>query len=132
LYIVWQNYFQIYLLIKFLDTLIKFFFHILFFVYSIISIKKETYREHRDAAQYALLNGNAFSCTTDAIGFSRLSAGSTTSLMQPVLRRHWRAATVSPPIYEANTPGRLYWRWQTKLISNTESVVSLAVSDTLQ
>ncbi|KYM76378.1 hypothetical protein ALC53_13405 [Atta colombica] len=65
-------------------------------------------REHRDAAQYALLNGNAFSCTTDAIGFSRLSAVSTTSLMQPVLRRHWRAATVSPPIYEANTPGRLY------------------------
>ncbi|KYQ57427.1 hypothetical protein ALC60_03388 [Trachymyrmex zeteki] len=66
--------------------------------------------EHRGAAQYAALwlNGNAFSCTTDAIGFSRLSAGSTTSLMQPVLRRHWRAATVSPPIYEANTPGRLY------------------------
>ncbi|EGI70131.1 hypothetical protein G5I_00888 [Acromyrmex echinatior] len=67
-------------------------------------------REHRGAAQYAALwlNGNAFSCTTDAIGFSRLSAGSTTSLMQPVLRRHWRAATVSLPIYEANTPGRLY------------------------
>ncbi|KYN30469.1 hypothetical protein ALC56_15165 [Trachymyrmex septentrionalis] len=68
--------------------------------------------EPRGAAQYAALwlNGNAFSCTTDAIGFSRLSAGSTTSLMQPVLRRHWRAATVSPPIYEANTPGRLYSR----------------------
>ncbi|KYN21824.1 hypothetical protein ALC57_05807 [Trachymyrmex cornetzi] len=67
-------------------------------------------REQRGAAQYAALwlNGNAFSCTTDAIGFNRLSAGSTTSLMQPVLRRHWRAATVSPPIYEANTPGRLY------------------------
>ncbi|KYN01646.1 hypothetical protein ALC62_07618 [Cyphomyrmex costatus] len=59
-------------------------------------------------APYAWLNRNAFSCTTDAIGFSRLSAGSTTSLMQPVLRRHWRAATVSPPIYEANTPARLY------------------------
>ena len=89
---------------------------VLLLVYLTMPVKKGTYRieniEPRGAAQYAALwlNGNAFSCTTDAIGFSRLSASSTTSLMQPVLRRHWRAATVSPPIYEANTPGRLYSR----------------------